>query len=340
MRERGTSRGAASSTSARFGRRRGTGIPFAPGQPRLAPRRAVSINPLSGPSETTMNSTRTLQLLFLSAAVAGLSACGGGGGGGDTAAAAPSPAPAPRPAPAPAPGPRPHRRPSAPACRRRRRRFPNRSVRPRSSPVKIADIYNKAASGGCRGGHRRRDAGGRCDHEQLPGRRQRRLQRAGHGHDGDLQRLRRRPAHLRRQRHRVLCRQWLDGAELRHRLQQSERQRARRLQRGPRRQHPLRLGERLDAVRRRPPQRALGRRLHLRLRGGKRQRLHRLRLRAVAGRECAGDGDSAAGAGTAAVEGAGGSAAITRTSASTFTVVITASGSTVSYPVTGVTPPP
>jgi hypothetical protein len=45
-------------------------------------------------------------------------------------------------------------------------------------------------------------------------------------------------------------------------------------------------------------------------------------------------------AGTAAVEGASGSAAITRTSASTFTVALTAGGSTITYPVTGVTPPP
>ena len=56
-------------------------------------------------------------------------------------------------------------------------------------------------------------------------------------------------------------------------------ERAGRLQRGPGRPHQLRLGERLDAVRRRLPQRALGRGLPLRLRGGRRQRFHRLRMR-------------------------------------------------------------
>jgi hypothetical protein len=44
--------------------------------------------------------------------------------------------------------------------------------------------------------------------------------------------------------------------------------------------------------------------------------------------------------GTAAVQGANGSAVITRTSATSFTVDLTAGGSMVSYPVTGVTPPP
>ena len=55
-----------------------------------------------------MKSTRSLHLLFLSAAVAGLAACGGGGGGDATAnSPAPSPAPAPSPSPSPSPSPAP-----------------------------------------------------------------------------------------------------------------------------------------------------------------------------------------------------------------------------------------
>ena len=94
-----------------------------------------------------MNSTRTLQLLFLSAAVAGLSACGGGGGGGDTAAAAPSPAPAPGPAPAPAPGPAPAPAPVGSGLPPATATISQSLSSAAQLAVKIADIYTKAASG-------------------------------------------------------------------------------------------------------------------------------------------------------------------------------------------------
>jgi hypothetical protein len=90
-----------------------------------------------------MNSTRTLQLLFLSAAVAGLSACGGGGGGGDSAAAAPSPAPAPAPGPAPAPAPAPTGSGLAPATATISQSLSSAA----QLAVKVADIYSKAGGG-------------------------------------------------------------------------------------------------------------------------------------------------------------------------------------------------
>jgi hypothetical protein len=84
-----------------------------------------------------MNSTRTLQLLFLSAAVAGLSACGGGGGGDSAAAPSPAPAPAPGPAPAPAGSGLPPATASI-----------SQSLSSAAQlAVKIADVYNKAGGG-------------------------------------------------------------------------------------------------------------------------------------------------------------------------------------------------
>jgi hypothetical protein len=88
-----------------------------------------------------MKSTRSLQLLFLSAAVAGLSACGGGGGGGDTAAGAPAPAPGSAPAPGPAPA------PTASGLAPATATISQSLSSAAQLAVKIADIYSKAGGG-------------------------------------------------------------------------------------------------------------------------------------------------------------------------------------------------
>lgn len=88
-----------------------------------------------------MTSTRTLQLLFLSAAVAGLSACGGGGGGDSTATAGNPPAPAPGSSPAPAPAPSASGLPAATAS------ISQSASTAAGLAVKAADVYNKAGGG-------------------------------------------------------------------------------------------------------------------------------------------------------------------------------------------------
>lgn len=86
-----------------------------------------------------MNSTRTLQLLFLSAAVAGLSACGGGGGSDAATTGAPAPAPAPGSPPPPAPAPTSSGLPAATAS------LSQSASTAAGLAAKAADVYKKSA---------------------------------------------------------------------------------------------------------------------------------------------------------------------------------------------------
>ena len=286
-----------------------------------------------------MNSTRTLQLLFLSAAVAGLSACGGGGGGGDTAAAAPSPAPAPGPAPAPAPGPAPAPAPVGSGLPPATATISQSLSSAAQLAVKIADIYNKAASGAAAvaiggvmpvvGATTSNCPGGGSVAYSGPATGMTATYNAcvvgQHTFGGN--------ATVSYVANGSTVQSYvIDYSSLNVSAPGGF-------------SAALAGSTRCDS--------ASGSMLcvadHRNVRWGADFTYDY--AAAIANGSTACDcGPSqvvnaqvmalGSGAGTAAVEGASGSAAITRTSASTFTVVITASGSTVSYPVTGVTPPP
>jgi hypothetical protein len=136
MRAGGTSR---AGQGAAAGCRCRAGTPFAEREARPLPRRVTPINPAFWTERDIMTQPHprtSLQLLFLCAAVTGLSACGGGGGG---SAASPSAAPAPGPAPAPAPTSSGLAAPTA--------HIQQSDGSAIQLAVKVADVYNKAPGG-------------------------------------------------------------------------------------------------------------------------------------------------------------------------------------------------